>query len=256
MRGSLLIAFILWLGMAGPALAVSFDFVTTIDGANPYSYEGRMTVSNTFCRVDITRGAHPLFNPDYSIISQRSGRVILVLDHKHKTYFSRETNGMNGPLSTVRGFTRSSAAHASIRVHGERAAAEPGHSRRMTRYAVHVTYDLSITVEEEKFPATVDISGSIWTLDGTLQTALPWGMQFAAKTGFPDIDRTIAARLPHEVPVRQLITVSRRIGDGPRVSETMTITTSNFSEAPSPPEIFGAPADYRPREPNFNFGGP
>ena len=251
-----LIALVLSLGMACDAAATSFDFVTTIDGAHPYTYQGRMTISNTFCRVDVTRGIHPLFNPDYSIISQRNGRVILVLDHRQKTYFSRETNGMNGPLSTVRGFARSTASNAAIRIRSEGAATDPGESRRTLRYSIHITYDLEIVVDGERFPASVDISGSLWTVEGPPQTALPWGMQFAAKTGFPDIDLATARKMPHEVPVRQLITVTRRIGDGPPVTETMTTTTSNLSDAPPPPEIFGAPPDYKSREPNFNFGGP
>jgi hypothetical protein len=249
-------ALVLSLTMSGAAMATSFDFATTIDGAHPYSYEGHMTVSNTFCRVDVTRGVHPLFNPGFTIISQRNGQVILVLDHKQKTYFVRETNGMSGPLATVRGFARSTAANASVRIHSEGGEIGAAGARRTTRYSLHITYDMKIAVEDEQFSATVDVSGSLWTLDGPLQTALPWGIQFGAKTGFPDIDRAIARKMPNDVPVRQLITVSRRIGDGPPVTETMTTTTSNLSEEAPPPNIFGAPPDYKLREPNFSFGAP
>jgi hypothetical protein len=249
-------ALVLSLAMSGAALATSFDFVTTIDGAHPYSYEGRMTVSKTFCRVDVTRGAHPMFNPGYTVISQRNGQVILVLDHKQRTYFVRETNGMSGPLATVHGFAPSTAVNASIRIHSEGGETGVAEARRTTRYSLHITYNLQIAVDDEKFLATVDVSGSLWTLDGTLQTALPWGMQFAVKTGFPDIDRAIARKMPYDLPVRQLITVTRRIGDGPPVTETMTTTTSNISDEPSASSIFGALPDYKLREPNFSFGAP
>jgi hypothetical protein len=256
MSRPLLSALILALAVSGNAMATSFDFLTTIDGAHPYSYEGHMTVSNTFSRVDVTRGGHPLFNPDYTIISQRNGQVLLVLDHKQKTYFVRETNALSGPMATVRGFSRTTASNVSIQIRRDGDSRAEVESRRTTRYSVHITYDLQIVVEDETLAAKVDISGSLWTIDGPQQTALPWGMQFGAKTGFPEIDRAVARKWPREVPVRQLITVSRRIGDGPAVTETMTTTARAISDEPASPSLFGTPPGYRMREPSFIFGSP
>jgi hypothetical protein len=250
------LALVLLLALSASAPGASFDFVTTIDGAHPYSYEGHMTVSNTFCRVDVTRGSHPLFNPEYSIISQRNGQSLLILDHKLKTYFVRDTNGLTGPMAGARGFARTTAANASIDVRREREPGDEVESRRTTRYSIHVTYDMQITVDDERLSGKVDIKGSLWTVEGPSQTALPWGLQFGAKTGFQEIDRAIARKMPHGLPVRQMITVTRRIADGAALAETMTTTVSHISEEPVSPSLFGAPQGYQLREPSFSFGSP
>jgi len=218
-------------------LLVVFDFTTVVKGTD-YQYAGRMFIDGTSSRVDITSGTHPLFNPQHSIITRRGGKEIVVLDHQRRTYFVRNTANMSGPLSSARGIGKTTASRSHVRVTPEG--------------GVEVTYRLSMEVEGERMQATVDLTAE--TEAGEIeQHALPWGLQFAAKTGFEKIDDLIASRLPDRLPKRQSVTVSRRISDGPVITETITTTVSNVTDAPPDDALFLAPRGYRYEEPVFSF---
>jgi hypothetical protein len=218
---------------------VAFDFATTLTG-NDYSYSGRMFVEDGNSRTDITAGTHPLFNPNFSIITRKHGREIVVVDHARHTYFVRNTQYMGGHLAAARGIGKTTAFKPDVRV-------DRGDPLR-----IRATYRLTMEVEGEKLPATVELEVSVEN-ENIAQDALPWGLQFAAKTGFADVDDAIAKRLPKRLPRRQVVSVSRRIGDGPVVKESVTTTVTNLTESDLDNELFLAPRGYRYEEPVFDF---
>lgn len=220
---------------------VRFDFTTEVTG---YKYSGRMSIEDTRSRVDITEGAHPVFNPSHSIITRAGGKDILVLDHKNRTYFMRYSELIGGHLSTTRGIGRTTASKPRVsrtRVTGD-------------RYVLNVAYRLSMDVEGEKLDGSVEMEAQFDLSPEIVQRALPWGLQFATKTGFPGIDRAIERWVPTRLPLRQVVSVSRRIADGPVVTETITTIASNVVSERIGDDEFHAPPGYRYQEPVFLFG--
>ena len=236
------------------AAAATIDFVTTVEGAHSYSYAGHLSLRGVFSRIDISSGSHPLFNPANSIVTQKRGDVILVLNHRDRTYFFRDSAGMSGPLSTARGFEESTASNVSVEV--EKVKGEPAefNGRRLNHYSVRVRYNLMIMVAGEKVPAKVEMNGWLSTLADEIQEALPWGLHFAAKSGFPEIDRAIARKLPRGLPVRTRFVVSRRLGDGPSVTESISTEATSINETLPPAAVFSVPAGYKESQPQFSFG--
>lgn len=219
---------------------VSCDFTTVVKGSD-YQYAGKLYLDGANSRVDITSGTHPLFNPQHSIITREGGREIVVLDHQRRTYFVRDTKAMGGPIAAARGIGKTNASRPHARV-----------TRDGNRVTVDVSYRLNMEVEGERMQATVDLLAEL-DAGAIEQRALPWGLQFAAKTGFADVDEVIAKRLPSRLPMRQVISVSRRIGDGPMVTESITTTLTNVAESPLAADLFLAPYGYRYEEPVFSF---
>ena len=219
---------------------VAFDFATTLSG-NDYTYSGRMYIDKGSSRTDITAGTHPLFNPNFSIITRKNGAEIVVVDHSRKTYFVRRTQHMGGHLAAARGIGKTTAMKPDVRVERVDGA---------TR--VRATYGLMMEVEGEKLPGTVDFEVTIEP-ESISQEALPWGLQFAAKTGFDEIDDAISKRLPKRLPRKQVVSASRRIGDGPVVTETITTTISKVAHQALDGDLFLAPRGYRYEEPVFDF---
>lgn len=236
--GAILVAFLTplaaWAG-------TRFDFTTEVTG---YSYSGRMAIDGTRSRIDITTGTHPLFNPGFSIITRRAGREIVVLDHAQQTYFMRTTATLGGHLATARGLGKTSASRPRVR----RSRTADG------AYVIHARYELTMVVEGEKLGATVDLTATFNVDRRIEQRALPWGLQFAAKTGFENVDLALTSRIPPRLPLRQLVTVSRRIADGPLITETILTTASNVRAEAISDDEFLAPEGYRYKEPVFAFG--
>ncbi len=237
-RGVVLIAvFLPFRASAG----VRFDFVVQ----NPtYAYSGRMWIDGTKSRTVITEGKHPLFNPNITIITRDEGIRLTVIDHSNHTYFERNLREVSGPLATVRGVGASKASH--WRVTKSRSPTES--------QIVHVEYDLDMKVAGEKLAATVQMEAQ-FDVDPLIdQKALPWGLQYGAKTGFLKLDDAIAARVPDRLPLRQVVTASRQIAGGPVVTETQSVTVSNVVAETLPDGEFYAPRGYPYREPVFRFG--
>jgi hypothetical protein len=237
------------LAPCGAAAGVRFDFATEVTG---YAYSGRMSIDGTRARVDITQGSHPLFNPNVSIISRSGGKEIVVLDHAQKTYFVRNMANMGGHLPATRGIGQSTALKPHIRK--SRIAGTPIDGVATERHVLHADYELSMVIEGETLKGSVQLEATFDVAPQIRQHALPWGLQFAAKTGFDNIDHGLAGRIPARLPLRQFVSVSRRIADGPLVTETITTTASNVRTEEMTDEDFLAPRGYRYKEPVFEFG--
>ena len=108
-------------------------------------------------------------------------------------------------------------------------------------YLVHAEYDLQMEVDGDKFTGTVTLDARFEVDPRIEQRALPWGLQFAAKTGFEDIDRALASRIPDRLPLKQVVTVSRRIADGQLITESITTTVTNVHKQEMTDDDFLAP---------------
>ncbi|HKR66588.1 MAG TPA: hypothetical protein VJZ00_22870 [Thermoanaerobaculia bacterium] len=237
--GALLVA---TLAPLAATAATRFDFTTEVTG---YTYSGRMAIDGLRSRVDITEGNHPLFNPGYSILTRGGGKEIVVLDHAQRTYFVRHMTSLGGHLATARGIGRTTASRPRVKK-----------TKVDDRtFIVHASYELVMEVEGEKLNGTVELDARFEIDPKIEQRALPWGLQFGAKTGFEDVDDALAARIPDRLPLRQVVSVSRRIADGPVVTESITTTISNVRTEAMSDDDFLAPEGYRYQEPVFNFGG-
>lgn len=221
------------------AAGVRFDF--TADIAGSYAYSGRMTADGTSSRTDITSGTHPLFNPNFSIITRDEGRQLVILDHSRRTFFNRNGDLIAGHLGTTRGLGSSSVRKPRVRSFRER-----------DEQVVRVEYIVAMTVEGEKLEATVTLEAR-FTLAELGFRALPWGLNYAAKTGYGDVDRVIAMHVPKRLPLRQVVKASRRIADGPVITETITTTVTNVSNGGVAADVFAVPAGYRYEEPSFVY---
>jgi hypothetical protein len=228
----------------GVSAGVRFDFTSELSSPQ-YSYSGTITIDGENARVDIAEGNHPMFNAHSSIITRRRGAELVIIDHARKTWFSRQASRMAGHLAAVRGIGRATA-------HRERTRAE----RKGDEHRLYATYDISMVVEGEKIDGVVEIEAVTQLGSGVRQNALPWGLQFAAKTGFDDVDRAIARRLPAALPLKQVVTASRSLAGGEPVREMITTTVSNVTEAKIDVRIFFPPSGYTYEEPVFVFGSP
>lgn len=232
-------------GFAG----VRLEFVTTVAA---YSYSGTILIDKKVSRVDIREGIHPLFNPNISIITRERGEQIIVLDHAQRTYFVRYTDSMGGHLATARGMGRTTAKKP--RVTRERSAGDEIAGVKTQRHIIRASYGLEMEVLSEKMRGTVEIEAVVDVAPHLEQDALPWGLHFASKTGFADVDRPIARQFPSDIPLRQVVTARRRIADGPEVIETIATTVTSLREEAIPAGEFSIPAGYRYEEPVLSFG--
>ena len=236
--------------LAGHArAAVVFDFVAE---APNFQYSGTMVLDGTNSKTDITSGAHPLFNPNISLITRKEGSDVIVVDHSRKTYFQRfPPPEMRGPLSTAGGFGRTTLEASKVNRTRERLAAN---GRELERHVIGANYRIDMEVEGEKMDATIDLHIEVDVDPAFEQHAFPWGLQYAGKTGFTKLDWAIADRIPNRLPMRQLVRASRQIAGGPVITETFTMTISNVREENVSDRLFYAPAGYRYEEPVFSFG--
>jgi hypothetical protein len=235
---------------AFPAAALAglrFDFTAQ---ATRYSYSGRMSIEGNRLRIDITSGNHPMFNPNVSIISRNAGTDVIVLEHARKSWFQRQVGHIAGPLPTVHGLGEATASNFRIERTKE-AIPDPGGATE--RHILHAEYDLDMELAGERMEAHVVIDAQ-FDIDPRLpQRAHPWGLQFAAKTGFEKIDRAIELRIPDRLPLRQVVSASRQIAGGPVVTESLTIVVSNVVEEKIDDMEFHPPSSYPYQEPVFAF---
>ena len=244
---STLSRFVLAVFWSATALAgTRFDFVAEAPG---YTYKGQMSMDGKRLRVDMTAGNHPLFNEKVSIISREGGTEVLVLDHATRSYFQRQTAHISGPLSTTRGIGQTMASRTKLSK-----TREPIDERGATeRHTIRAEYHLDMNVQGEKVQADVSME-AVFDIDPDIvQIAHPWGLQYAAKTGFERIDDAMARQIPNRLPMRQVVTVTREIEGGASITERLTITVSNVREEEIPNGEFYAPDGYPYREPVFSF---
>ena len=218
------------------------EFNTTLTSP-AYSYSGVLAIEGDSSRVDVLKGSHPLFRENTSIITREGGQEIVILDHERHTWHARRAAGLGGHLSTSRGIGTTTATPPEVQT-----------TRNGREHHLRVKYGLTMTIEGETLNGDVELEVVSELSDRLSQKALPWGLQFGAKSGFDAIDRVIAKGIPRDIPLRQVVTATRRIEGGEPLTETMTTVLTNVSNAPTPKEVFFPPKDYRYEVPKFEFG--
>ena len=231
-----------------------FDFECKSTSSVTYTFRGHAAIEGANARYDVVGGAHPVFNPNITIISRDGGRNLIIIDHRQKTWFMRRTASMSGPLSTWKAPGQISAQRGWVKVVR---AAEPGETiagHATTKYTAAVEYTIAMNVEGEKMNAKVTAHASLWMMGDKDVSALPFGLHFALKPGFPTIDEKMASRLVGKgVPLRQIVTVTRTIAGGAPVSETFSLDVDAVRSEKVGDAVFQAPAGYAYREPTFGY---
>ena len=243
MRLSRLAIFVAVLFPLASAAAIRCEFNTELSSP-PYTYRGTLIIDGNRSRADIVEGNHPLLNARTSVITREGGDELIHLDHERKTWSQRPGKLLGGHLSTTRGLTLATKA-SDEQVRTDRDGA---------LHKLFASYSLTMNVEGETIPATVEIEVVSELGPFIRQTAFPWGLQFGAKTGFEKVDRLIERRMPMRLPVRQVVTASRQLDGGPKVSESIIVTLSNVTEVDIDKNIFFPPQGYRYENPVFDFG--
>jgi len=232
--------------------ATRFTFECRNNASVPYTFRGRAVVEGSSARYEVTEGGHPLFNPQMTVISKDRGAILVIVDHRQKTYFMRTTDLMSGQLSLWKGPGRTKESkHEVLVARDADGATIAGHAT--TKYTLRAGYNLSMEVEGERLKGRVEAVASFWMMDGTLE-AIPYGLHFAFKTGFPEIDAQVAKALAGKgIPLREVINVTRTIADGPAVTESFILEVTEVADGPAAAAAFSAPAGYVYREPSFGF---
>lgn len=224
-------------------------FRSEVDGDDLLKFSGTITVDGGRARIDYDVGSHPLLNPATSILSLDGGKVVVVFDHANRTWFERHTRSMSGPLSTYRAPWQKSVGKpvARIRATGmEKTIA----GRRARHYHLTWWYDLRMEAAGEKMTARVNVDADIWADPDFSVAALPYGLDFALKTGLRNVDRAVASRVRGiGFPLELRVTARRTIEGGDEMAETVRTTIESIEAAVDDETIFTPPHAYRRREP-------
>lgn len=245
--------FALLLTAAWPALAgMVIDFDCHSESTAPYSFTARVSIDGPNARYDTIDGLHPVFNPKITVISRDEGETLIIIDHKQKTYFIRKSPSMSGPLSTWKAPGTIDESKVSFDVaRSEETGTIAGRSVR--RYDARAEYDLRMKLEGEKMTAHVQSTGTFWTIDAR-NDALPFGLEFAFKSGFESLDHKVERRLPRiGIPLKQLVSVTRTIAGGAPITERFDVTATKVTEQKLDFSLFQPPMGYQFREPTFGF---
>ena len=222
------------------------------DSSSPYSFVARVSIDGPNARFDVIEGIHPVFNPKITVISRDEGETLIIIDHKQKTYFIRKSRAMSGPISTWKapGGTGESNVSFDVDRHEE---LETIAGRSVRRYRARAEYDIGMKLEGEKMSAHVKSEATFWTIDAR-NDALPFGLEFAFKSGFDSLDHKVERRLPRiGIPLRQSVSVTRTIAGGAPITERFDATATKVSEEKLDFAIFQPPMGYQFREPTFGF---
>ena len=246
--GLLLLLTAAWPAMAGMVI----DFDCHSESSAPYSFVARISIDGPNARYDVLEGMHPVFNPKITVISRDEGETLIIIDHKLKTYFIRKSHSMSGPLSTWKAPGTIDESKVSFDVErGEESEMIAG--RQTHRYNARAEYDLRMKLEGEKMSAHVQSAATFWTIDAR-NDALPFGLEFAFKSGIGSLDHKVERRLPRiGIPLKQNVSVTRTIIGGSPITERFDATATKVTEQKLDFALFQPPMGYQFKEPTFGF---
>src|SRR4029077_5986768 len=107
----------------------------------------------------------------------------------------RKSHSMSGPLSTWKAPGTVDDSRVSFDV-DRTEETETVAGRPVRKYRAHAEYDLQMKIENEKLSAHVKAEGPFWRMDTMRNDALPFGLEFAFKSGFESLDHKVERRLP------------------------------------------------------------
>jgi hypothetical protein len=234
----------------------TFDFTVHNESSANYSYRGRAFVEGDSVRYDVVEGNHVLFNPNVSVISRQGGKTLIVLDHRMKTYFLRDARTMAGPVSTWRAPGQEDTSGVSLKVTKDDTAKGDIAGHPAVKYDLKASYTIAMKVADEKLKAHVEGDAVVWVIE-MKDESMPFGLAFALKSGVADVDAQIAKRIGEKgFPVRGRLAVTRTIGTGDAITESIAFDVDHIEEAKHPDSLFTAPASYSWREPTFGYASP
>jgi len=228
--------------------ALNFDFNGERSGNPSTRFAGQGFIDGTASRYDFIEGNHVTFRKNMSILSQ-DNKVLTIVDHSKGIYYRRSTKGMAGIITTYSGPYQIGADQFEIHLETLDRESWLG-IYRPARQHLTFSYRIKMSLEGEEFYGRVEADAELW-MDPKYRTpAVPWGHQFGLKTGIEEFDTQIAKKL-HGLgfPFRQMITVTRTIEGGERVTETLRTDVTRFGDSAFPRSGFDAPGGYVQSEP-------
>lgn len=251
MRRSFAFALLAVLALPASAAVLSFEFSGEKTGEPPLRFVGRGFLDRNAFRYDYEQGNHPLFRDKMSIRSGDGGAILAVIDNSEGTYFLRSTKTMAGMISTFRAPWEKSVDNVSVTLE-TLGRDEPMGELKVSRVRLTLRYRILMELDGEPMSAEVDAEADFAVVPKYRAPALPWGHQFALKTGWPEVDGQVADRIAKlGFPVRQDVRVTRTIEGGNEVTERSTFTVSRLREVAFASAGFAPPPGYRFREPTF-----
>jgi len=222
------------------------------ESTSPYSFTARVSIDGPNARFDVIEGTHPVFNPKISVISRDEGETLIIVDHKQRTYFIRKSHAMSGPISTWKAPGALEESKVTFDVErGDELETIAGRSVR--KYRAEAEYDIGMKLDGEKMSAHVKSEATFWTIEAR-NDALPFGLEFAFKSGFDSLDHKVERRLPRiGIPLKQTVSVTRTIAGGSPITERFDAMATKISDEKLDFAIFQPPMGYQFREPTFGF---
>ncbi len=253
MKRSIALLFILVL-IGAPCFAsvISFEFTGERTGDPPLRYVGRGFLDRQAFRYDYEAGNHALIHEKMSIRSADGGTILTIIDNNEGTYFLRATKGMSGMISTFRAPWEQGIENVSVEIEGL-GREKTQYDFRVEKVRLTTRYRILMELDGEKLSADVEGEALLTVAPKYRNPALPWGHQFALKTGWPEVDEQIAAKVAKlGFPLEQVVTVTRTIEGGTEVTERSTFKVTRFREVTFAAAGFSQPPGYRFKEPKFS----
>ncbi|MFA6956168.1 MAG: VWA domain-containing protein [Thermoanaerobaculia bacterium] len=228
--------------------AVTFDFNGERSGNPPIRFAGQGFIDGHASRYDFIDGNHVLFRKDMSILA-RDNDVLTVVDHAKGLYYRRTTKGLSGIITTYQGPYEVGADQFEINLETLDRESWLG-IYRPVKHHLTFSYRIRMNLEGEEFFGRVEADAELWLDPKYRVPAVPWGHQFGLKTGIEEFDQQIAKKIQGlGFPFRQLITVTRTIEGGERITETLRTDVTRFGDAAFSRSGFDPPAGYVQSEP-------
>jgi VWFA-related protein len=251
MRRSLLLVLLAVLAFPASAAVLSFEFSGEKSGEPLLRFVGRGFLDRNAFRYDYEEGNHPLFRDKMSIRSGDGGAILAVIDNSEGTYFLRATKNMSGMLSTFRAPWEKSVDDVSVTLE-TLGRDEPMGELKVSRVRLTIRYRILMELDGEPMSAEVEAEASFAVVPKYRAPSLPWGHQYALKTGWPEVDKQVADRIAKlGFPVRQDVRVTRTIEGGSDVTERSTFSVTRLREVAFAAAGFAPPPGYRFKEPTF-----
>jgi VWFA-related protein len=239
------------LASSAPAAVLRFEFTGERTGDPPLRFVGHGFVDRQASRYDYDRGNHPLFAERMSIRSADGGRILAIVDGNEGTYFFRATEPMSGLMSNFRAPWQTGIESPDVRVEnlGREASVQ---GLQVSRVRITIRYRILMALDGEPMSADVDAAAELLVAPKYRNPALPWGHQFALKTGWPEIDRRVADEVVKlGFPLHQTVTVTRTIEGGSQLTERSTFDVVSFREVAFAAAGFSPPPGFRAMEPTL-----
>ena len=239
----LFIAFVLFLHAFAASGGTAYRLESTTSGTVTSGLSGEVKVEGTSMRRDVRRGDGMLFKNGSVIISRDGGRTLTVYDPAKKTFYELSLDQLIASTSAAMkvGGLEIEVRNPKVNV---RNAGSGGVLEGLPTQRVRV--DSSYTVDLGVAAMQIATTTESWLTDRLPASLASFLQQSAARTGFPSVDKLLAAQSAamKGFPLKQVTTMRISIG-GREITSTTTTTVTGIRSRTIPPAEFAAPAGYR-----------